>query len=73
MAVNSDPYGIEEMKAQIAALTAEIQANRRQPFQSRNAGQQRNGPRNNEYCFFHRRFGAAARKCREPCKFTPKN
>lgn len=76
MAVNNDQYGFDEMKAQIAALTAEISAIRRQPPHFRNADQQRNGTRNNDnndYCYFHRRFGAAARKCRDPCKFKPKN
>lgn len=27
----------------------------------------------NEICFFHRRFGEAARQCRPPCNFHPEN
>ena len=75
MAIN-DPLGLDEMKAQIAALGSEISAFRRQAQGlSRNQRLPRNasqGTGDESYCYFHLRFGAAARKCREPCSFRPK-
>jgi len=60
-----------EIKQQIAALSSAIndlkgQHTNRSRSRSRTPAKK---PNDVGYCYFHRRFGANARKCRKPCSF----
>lgn len=42
--------------------------------QGQNQGQQQqNRPNNNEWCYFHQRFGAQATNCRPPCSYNQRS
>lgn len=77
VSTNNDPYAITELKKEIANITVEIAALKRKgwsPSQQTPSRSQGNVPNGNDpFCFFHRKFGAAARKCRQPCQFHTKN
>ena len=74
MSIHSTTSELHEIKQQIQTLTLEIDAFRRS---SNAAGRQEPAQRkpdrgSEEWCWYHRRFGQAARRCQPPCKF-PKN
>ena len=80
MTIKKDnPSELQLIQEQIQTLNAEIAAIRRD--RGRSYGQQSNrNPSSKgkehqdpEICFYHRRFGKEARRCRSPCKFSPKN
>lgn len=71
---------IEALTKEVAALRADSQNYRRQPYRGRNRSRSNSAPRrydSNETsgtCYFHRKFGRAAYRCRSPCSFhTKKN
>ena len=70
----------DDLKAQVAALTAEVKRMRMQPSRSRSRSMSRtrdnaHSPSRNrdDVCWYHRKYGNYARQCREPCSFSPKN
>ncbi|XP_038106488.1 uncharacterized protein LOC119766161 [Culex quinquefasciatus] len=81
----SKPEGLptsetDDLKAQVAALTAEVKRMRIQPSRSRSRSLSRarddaRSPSRNrdDVCWYHRKYGNNARQCREPCTFSPKN
>lgn len=81
----SKPEGLptsetDDLKAQVAALTAEVKRMRIQPSRSRSRSlsrardDARSSSRNrDDVCWYHRKYGNNARQCREPCTFSPKN
>lgn len=71
-AVPSVSSELQELKQQIATLTLEINAFRRAPKPQRRSPA-REPSSQTEICYYHRRFGSAARQCRSPCKFQQKN
>nr|XP_029723963.1 uncharacterized protein LOC115264431 [Aedes albopictus] len=72
-------FDLAELRAEIAELSSEIAAFRQTRGRSRNQSYSRQqGTRSTSrdqhpYCYYHRRFGTAAKNCREPCQFKPKN
>lgn len=74
VAAASMPTGnndMEELRGQIAALTTEIRhikANR--SSRSRSTSRSSRNASDFEICWFHRKFGGRALKCRDPCQFS---
>lgn len=65
---------VTELQSQIAALTAEIRNLKSSRGTSRSRSTSRSSRvTDDEICWFHRKFGGRALKCREPCKYSPKN
>jgi len=67
---------IRNLESQIANLVTEMQrgrARQRSPTPYRSRSKSRSRHRNNEWCWYHNRFGKNATKCQEPCKFSPEN
>lgn len=63
---------LEEIKKQIEALNAAIQQLRRERSRSRSGGRSQHNNRSSSTCgncYYHRRFGQKAVKCRQPCTF----
>ncbi|XP_046409243.1 uncharacterized protein LOC124174189 [Ischnura elegans] len=67
---------VEDLTRQVAALSAACDARSRSRGRSR--GSSRRSSRNSSphstddrLCWYHRRFGARASKCREPCSYRP--
>lgn len=71
--------GLAELRAEIIELSNEIATIRQSRGRSLDRSfrwQKGNGSASREhhpYCYYHRRFGAAAKNCRQPCQFKPKN
>lgn len=69
----------DDLKAQVAALTAEVRRMKLQPSRSRSRSLSRTrdarSPSRNpdDVCWYHRKYGNNARQCREPCSYSPKN
>lgn len=78
----------EELQAQINAIQQILQRRpfERRGFQGRSRSRSRDRGSNNKndedkggtadkqgHCFYHKRFGASARKCTKPCSFKPSN
>lgn len=66
-----------ELRAAVQALTKELRESR---TSQRNRSKSRNRDSSSSshdaqtgLCYFHNRFGNKARKCREPCTWSPKN
>lgn len=72
-ATQSAASSTDEIIAQIAFLTAEIQK-LKASCGSRNRSSSRarstSGERSREICWYHFKYGDRARQCREPCKFA---
>ncbi|XP_060810826.1 uncharacterized protein LOC132904439 [Amyelois transitella] len=71
---------LRKLSVEIAELKSRPPYNnnnyRRNRSQSRNRNYSRPNSRDNSpspYCFYHRRFGAQARKCTSPCSYITKN
>lgn len=69
---------IEKLNIQVSELTRNLTRNRqnsrgrssyRRRSQSGNRTSRNNENQNQNYCFYHERFGNSAKKCREPCSF----
>lgn len=60
----------DDLKGQIAALTAEVRRLKVTPQRFRSRSSSRN---RSEVCWYHRQYGNNARQCRSPCAFTSKN
>lgn len=59
---------MSEIRGQIAALTAEIRHfTTRKSSRTRSASRESRG---DEICWFHKKYGNRAHKCREPCNFS---
>lgn len=73
--VNQPVDTIDELKTQIAALTAEIKRMKVQPPRQRSRSVSRSSSRASSggVCWYHRQYGSNAHQCREPCTFSPKN
>lgn len=77
-ATNSTPVStIASLEAKIDALTKDM--NKWKTFRNRDRSQSRSGPRGrsttpkakqHDKCWYHFKFGDAATKCRDPCKFA---
>lgn len=61
----------ENLADQIAALTAEIQRLKARPERnrSRSASRNRRNDNNDTICWYHRKYGSRADRCRSPCQF----
>lgn len=76
---SSKDIGLGELHTQISALSNELAAFRQERSRPRNRSfsrqqSSRSGSREyHPYCFYHRKFGANAKNCREPCQFKSKN
>lgn len=73
-ATSGTPVNSEEpdLRCQIAALTEEIRNLKAGRSVSRSRSASRSSSRStyeDEICWFHRKYGGRALKCREPCKF----
>ncbi|KXJ75012.1 hypothetical protein RP20_CCG012571 [Aedes albopictus] len=67
---------IADLQTQIATLTAEIRRlkTERSTSRSRSRSTSRSShTASDDICWFHRKFGGRAIKCREPCRFSSKN
>ena len=76
---------LDQLTASVAALTAavgqmrsDMEGMRQEHMRSRSRGrsvtrqgrqQQQRSPSRSRFCYYHQRFGAAARKCAEPCSW----
>ncbi|XP_024876614.1 uncharacterized protein LOC112457667 [Temnothorax curvispinosus] len=78
---NTDEAQGNALSKQIAALTLQvekmvksIQAQGRNRQRNRSRSRQRSKtPRRDGVCYYHRRFGAEAQKCTQPCTFKAEN
>ncbi|XP_018376004.1 PREDICTED: uncharacterized protein LOC108769483 [Trachymyrmex cornetzi] len=64
---------LEELQRQIAALTTKVEkmTSAWQKGRPRSKSRNRSGSRkHHQVCYYHRRFGAKARKCEQPCHFV---
>lgn len=82
VAVSSDSskeIGLAELRTQINDISSELAAFRQERNRPRRRSfsrqpSSRSGSREyHPFCFYHRKFGANARNCREPCQFKSKN
>lgn len=74
IALDQDPYSKENLASQIAALTAEIRRMKTKPQKSRSRSVSRNRRfGESSICWYHRKYGANAERCRSPCNYQPKN
>ncbi|XP_062538354.1 uncharacterized protein LOC134206641 [Armigeres subalbatus] len=66
---------VADLQNQVAALTAEIRNLKatRGAFRSRSTSRYSSRYPEDEICWFHRKFGSQALKCREPCRYSSKN
>lgn len=73
--VNQPVDSMDELKSQIAVLTAEIKRMKTQPSRQRSRSASRSSTRApiGEVCWYHRQYGSNAHQCREPCSFSSKN
>lgn len=73
--INTEPInGLAEIKQQIETLTEKFNMLQRPGENRRRREQERGRSRsssNDGFCFYHRRWGAAARNCRQPCRWRP--
>lgn len=76
---SADSSELQLLTAQVSELTKQFAAfsngsrNSRARSNSRN-GRGRSRDRNSsEFCYYHDRFGAEAKKCRKPCAYKPEN
>lgn len=78
---NSSDSPLNEMaalRAEIAALTKQVQKLSREHSRGRSRGRYSKSPHRRkedsagDFCYYHENFGKKARKCRSPCSF-PKN
>lgn len=60
---------IRKLSLEIAALKTSPQYDNRRWHRQRSTSRSRSRTRNNKFCYYHRRFGADARKCEPPCTF----
>lgn len=61
---------IECLQNQIADLTQAVDELKFRRYSEKNSlHKKRNGTSSTGFCYFHKRFGANARKCRSPCNF----
>lgn len=67
-----DPYSQESLGSQIAALTAEIRRMATKPQRrSRSSSRGRQLAASNDVCWYHRKYGGNAERCRSPCSYQP--
>lgn len=68
-------FGLDDLKEQIAALTAEVRRLKTSGARSRSSSRVRQGAAPAEtICWYHRKYGRNAHQCREPCAYNvPKN
>lgn len=74
-AAPEEPFSQENLAAQIAALTAEIRRLKSGPERTRSRSVSRRRSDNGSgICWYHRKYGGQAERCRSPCKYQqPKN
>ena len=74
------PTEVEKLRADIAALRVEVANLSRSRSRSRSHSRGRShsntrgrsaSPNRSGLCYYHERFGSDARKCRQPCSFSP--
>lgn len=67
---------VTELARQVSALTAEVRAAPRARSHSRSGNQRyrrdrsKSRTRNDNYCWYHNRFGSIAHKCIQPCRYS---
>ncbi|XP_055632349.1 uncharacterized protein LOC129772857 [Toxorhynchites rutilus septentrionalis] len=76
---STNEIGLAELRTRISEISNELAAFRQERSRSRNRSFNReqsfrSGSREyHPYCYYHRKFGANAKNCREPCQFKSKN
>ena len=81
---HAGPNEIEQLRVEIASLRAEVaQFSRSRPrYRSRSTSRSRtssetrgrsSSPQRSGHCYYHRRFGSAARNCQSPCTYSSGN
>ena len=74
--VSSESPGLLELSAQVASLTAAVARLTKCRSDPSLPGEPRaSSPSDSTtgWCYYHRRFGAKAKKCQKPCSFRPEN
>ncbi|GFS95582.1 uncharacterized protein NPIL_627451 [Nephila pilipes] len=67
-----------ELRGEIAALSKQVERSKnrfrrrygKSPYRSKTPSRRENYHFNDEFCYYHKRFGSKAKKCREPCTFA---
>lgn len=62
---------IDQLASQVAKLSTENYRLRRQRSRTPRRGRSNSRGRNKDYCYYHDKFGNAAKNCRSPCSFKP--
>ncbi|XP_055633966.1 uncharacterized protein LOC129774274 [Toxorhynchites rutilus septentrionalis] len=76
---STNEIGLAELRTRISEISNKLAAFRQERSRSRNRSFNReqsfrSGSREyHPYCYYHRKFGANAKNCREPCQFKSKN
>lgn len=58
------------LKEEIEVLTAEIRRLKADPTRNRSRSSSRPRSRNDDICWYHRKYGGRAERCREPCTYN---
>ncbi|XP_077490852.1 uncharacterized protein LOC144101576 [Amblyomma americanum] len=65
---------IDHLTSTVATLRASIprryHRSSRQRLRHRSSSSHRSSPARDGFCWYHRKFGAAARQCRQPCQWS---
>ncbi|XP_039440843.1 uncharacterized protein LOC120421678 [Culex pipiens pallens] len=66
---SAEPDSQESLVDQVATLTAELRRMKAQPERRRSRSASRKRDEENSICWYHRKYGSRADRCRSPCKF----
>lgn len=66
---SAEPDSQDSLADQVAALTAELRRMKAQPERRRARSVSRKRDDDNTICWYHRKYGSKADRCRSPCKF----
>ncbi|XP_039429735.1 uncharacterized protein LOC120413094 [Culex pipiens pallens] len=70
-AAHSEDMSTDDLREQVAFLTAEVRRMRTRST-SRGRSVSRSGRSAEEICWYHKKYGTRATRCREPCQFSKK-
>lgn len=68
-AAHSEDMSTDDLREQVAFLTAEVRRMRTRST-SRGRSVSRSGRSAEEICWYHKKYGTRATRCREPCQFS---